>query len=347
MLLGVLPAVVVVLAIVGVNATRAWNGIVVRIESELVSEASAAVREIDARNARNIGFVRMMALAQESGQFGRRAETLRMLERVLRTNPDVYAAYLAYEPNADGQDAAGAQPGVPANALGAGGRFYPYFKRDPSSPAGFVLEPLQDSAEDGGLWYDFPKERFERAAIADAVITKPYTYRGTDIIECVIPIVRDGKFVGVVGMDSALTDTQKGLEEIAGALGADVFLETRGQFITATTDATDGTRLRTTEVRTSALAPLFGDAFAREATLAKVFDASVGEECYVVTATVPTGGWRLVVRKPTSAVAAEIVGLVALNLLTALIGIAAIVAILLFGAVRLSRRVQAAAAAPR
>jgi hypothetical protein len=145
MLLGVLPAVVVVLAIVGVNATRAWNGIVVRIESELVSEASAAVREIDARNARNIGFVRMMALAQESGQFGRRAETLRMLERVLRTNPDVYAAYLAYEPNADGQDAAGAQPGVPANALGAGGRFYPYFKRDPSSPAGFVLEPLQSS----------------------------------------------------------------------------------------------------------------------------------------------------------------------------------------------------------
>jgi methyl-accepting chemotaxis protein len=342
MLLGVLPAVVVVLAIVGVNATRAWNGIVVRIESELVSEASAAVKEIDARNARNIGFVRMMALAQESGQFGRRAETLRMLERVLRTNPDVYAAYLAYEPNADGQDAAGAQPGVPANALGEGGRFYPYFKREPSSPAGFVLEPLQDSAEDGGLWYDLPKERFERAAVADAVITKPYTYLGTDIIECVIPIVRDGRFVGVAGMDSALTDTQKRLEAIAGTLGADVFLETRGQFITATTDATDGTRLRTTEVRTSALAPLFGDAFAREATLAKVFDASVGEECYVVTATVPTGGWRLVVRKPTSAVAAEIGGLVALNLLTALVGIAVIVAILSFGAVRLSRRVRTA-----
>ncbi|MEY3143278.1 MAG: hypothetical protein RLY21_1771 [Planctomycetota bacterium] len=342
LLLGVLPAVVVVLAIVGVNAMRAWNGIVTRIEKELVSETAAAVKEIDTRNARDIGFVRMMVLSQETGQFGRRAETLRMLERILRTNPEVYAAYIGYEPNADGQDAAGAQAGVPANALGEGGRFYPYFKRDPASPTGIVLEPLQNTEQDGGLWYELPKERFERAGIADAIVTKPYTYLGTDIIEYVMPIVREGRFVGIAGLDIALTDAQKQLDALADELDADLFLETRGQFIAATTDVTGGTRLRTSEVSGSPMAPLFAGGFARDATLTKVFDESLGEECYLVTATVPTGGWRLVVRKPTSVVAAEISGLVALNLLTALIGVAVIVSILSYGAVRLSQRVRAA-----
>ncbi|MFN5497182.1 MAG: methyl-accepting chemotaxis protein [bacterium] len=342
LLLGVLPAVVVVLAIVGVNATRAWNGIVVRIEGDLVSETAAAVKEIDTRNARNIGFVRMIALAQESGQFGRRAEALRMLERVLRTNPSVYAAYIAYEPNADGQDSAGAQPGVPANALGQGGRFYPYFKRDPSSPNGFTLEPLQDTGEDGDLWYALPKERFERAGVAEAVVTKPYTYLGTDIIEYVMPIVRDGRFAGIAGLDIALTDVQAQLDALAEHLGADLFLETRGQIVAATTDATGGTKLRAAKVEGSPVEALFDADFSRDATLAKMFDPSLGEECYVVTASVPTGGWRLVARKPTSAVAAEITGLVRLNLITAAAGVVVIVAILSFGAVRLSRRVQAA-----
>ena len=342
LLLGVLPAVVVVLAVVGVNAARAWNGIVVRIEGDLVSEAAAAVKEIDTRNARNIGFVRMIALAQESGQFGRRAESLRMLERVLRTNPSVYAAYIAYEPNADGQDSAGAQPGVPANALGEGGRFYPYFKRDPAAPQGIRLEPLQDTDGDGDLWYALPKQRFERAGVTEAVVTKPYSYLGTDIIEYVMPIVRDGRFAGIAGLDIALTDVQAQLDALAEHLGADLFLETRGQIVAATTDATAGTKLRTGAVKGSSVEPLFGEGFSRDATLVKAFDRSLGEECYVVTATVPTGGWRLVARKPTSAVAAEIKGLVTLNLLTALVGIALIVAILAFGAVRLSRRVEAA-----
>ena len=66
LLLGVLPAVGVVLAVVGINGVRAWDGIVERIERELVSETAAAVREIDTRNASSTGLVRMIALAQES-----------------------------------------------------------------------------------------------------------------------------------------------------------------------------------------------------------------------------------------------------------------------------------------
>jgi methyl-accepting chemotaxis protein WspA len=341
-LLGVLPAVGVVLAVVGINGLRAWDGIVGRIERELVSETASAIKALDTRNAASIGLVRMIVLAQESGQFGRRAETLRMLERVLLANPAVYAAYIGYEPDADGQDAQGAQPGVPREALGEGGRFYPYFKRDPSSPRGFTLEPLEDTAEDGGLWYRLPKERFERSGVADAVITKPYTYLGTDIIEYIVPIVRDGRFVGVAGLDIALTDVQRQLDVLAAELGADLFLETRGWFIAATTDNAGGAALRTTELAASPVASVFARQFSEDAVLSRSLDQSRGEECYIVAATVPTGGWRLVVRKPTSAVTAELSGLVALNGLTAAVGIAIVVAILAYGAVRLSRRVRAA-----
>jgi methyl-accepting chemotaxis protein WspA len=184
--------------------------------------------------------------------------------------------------------------------------------------------------------------RFERAGVADPVITKPYNYLGTDIIEYVVPIVRDGRFAGVVGLDLSLTEVQKQLDALAARLGADLFLETRGQFIVATTDATVGTKLRTTEVAASPVAGLFAEPSSGEPLLRTVDDPMLGEECYVISATVPTGGWRLVLRKPTSAVAAEISGLVSLNLLTAAVGIGIIVGILSFGAVTLSRRVRAA-----
>jgi methyl-accepting chemotaxis protein len=339
---GVLPAALVVLMVSGINGQRAMRSIASRIERDLASESAAAVREIELRNGRNIELVRMMSMAQESGQFGRRAETLRMLERVMRTNPTVYAAYIAYEPGADGQDAAGVQAGVPANALGEGGRFYPYFKRDPKSPSGFRLEQLQETEDDGGLWYRVPKQRFERSGVVDAVITKPYTYLGTDIIEHVVPIVRDGRFLGVAGLDIALTDLQARLDEIAQRLDADVFLETRGYFVAATTDTTAGTRLRTTEVAKSSLAPLFDAPATKGVEIRSAEGSAADEDCFVVSATVPTGGWKLVVRKPASAVLGELAQILVLNLLTVLAGIAVIVSILAYSAMRLSRRVRAA-----
>ena len=344
LLFGVLPAALVVMAVVGINASRAYSGLVSRLESDLVSETRAAADEIALRNRANLALVRMIALAQESGQFGRRAETLQNLERILKANPEVYAAYVAYEPNADGNDAAGATPGVPARALSDGGRFYPYLKRDPRAPGGLLLETLQDTEEDGGLWYRIPKERFERGGVSAGVVTKPYSYLGTDIIEYVVPIAREGRFVGVAGLDVALTDVQARARALAAALDADIFIETRGLFVAATTDdgAPADKRLRTTETARSRLAPLFEDAAPGEVALRTGIDPETGEPCYFVATSIGDEGWRLVVRKPTEAIGAEVWRLIALNLLTAVAGLAILVAILSAGAVRLARRVQAA-----
>ncbi|MFM7051050.1 MAG: methyl-accepting chemotaxis protein [Planctomycetota bacterium] len=338
-LLGVLPAALVVLAIVAVNGVRAWTKLAGAVEEELRQVTELAVREIELGNASNAALARMMADAQESGQFGRRAETLRMMERVVRSNPRVYAASVAYEPNADGNDAA---PGVPAEALGDAGRFYAYFKRDPKSSTGFVLEPLQSVDADGDLWYGLPRERYNRAGAREVVITKPYEYLGTDIIEVVSPIVVDGRFVGIAGVDVSLADLQRRIGDLAERLEADIFLETRGLFVAATSDGAAGTALRTKPVEGTALA----EAFARVPREGLLFDmamaSDLGEECYFAGATTATGGWRLLVRKPTASVLAEVRGTLLANLATACVGIAIIVAMLVAGALAVGRRVRAA-----
>ncbi len=342
MLFGVLPAALVVLVVVVLNGVRAWSNLSASLERDLRNATELAAKEINIRNEKTVRLVELMAFVQESGQFGRRAETLVLLERIIRENPDVYAAYIGYEPNADGNDAQGAGPGIPTEALGEGGRFYPYFKRDLKAAGGIRVEPLQEVEDDDGLWYRFPKTRFERSGVRDAVITKPYEYLGTDIIETVVPIIMDRKFAGVAGLDVALTGVQERLSTIASELGADIFLETRGRYIAATTDRAGGAVLRTTEVARSPLAAIFDEVPAQGVRLEERLDPMSGESAFFVSATVPTGGWRLIVRKPASAVLAELFGLFAANMITAIVGISIIVGLLLILAIGISRRVRLA-----
>ena len=122
MLFGVLPAVAVLMLAFGINGYRAWSRSTDALDADLRHAGELIVQRIDALNQRNTRLAQIMATAQESGQFGRRAESLRWMEKIMRDNPQAYGAGIAYEPNADGNDAAGAVDGVPANALGPGGR---------------------------------------------------------------------------------------------------------------------------------------------------------------------------------------------------------------------------------
>ena len=345
MLLGVLPASLVVLLIVVINGLRAWSEIATTLEGDLNAAVELAAGEIDAANKRSLAQAQLMALAQESGMFGRRAETLMFIEKVLRANPELHAAYVAYEPNGDGNDALGAQTGVPTIALTASGRFYPYFKRDPKSATGFTLEVLQETENAGGLWYDFPKERFERSGVSTPLITKPYDYFGQAIIENVTPLVIKGRFQGIAGVDVSLESIQARLAQLSVQLNADIFLDARGSFVAATTDSTAGTQLRTTAVEKSDLAEVFAGVPKKGIRLENSIDRQSGAECYFVSTMIPTGEWRLVVRKPTSAVLASLSDMFLVNLGTAAIGIAIIVTLLALNAVSSGRRVRAAQSA--
>lgn len=344
MLFGVLPAVAVLMLAFGINGYRAWSRSTATLDADLRHAGELIVQKIDALNQRNVRLAQIMATAQESGQFGRRAESLRWIEKIMRDNPQAYGAGIAYEPNADGNDAAGAVDGVPANALGPGGRMYAYLKRDAKSPSGLRLEPLQDTEEDGALWYAFPKQRFERSGVRDPVITKPYTYLGTDIIENVAPIIIDGRFKGIMSLDITLGEVQGTLLEEARRLDADLFLVTRGLFIAATSDDRGGTALRTTPVAESALSPVFKVAEVNLGASWLGEDPMLREECFYVAGKVPTGEWTLLLRKPTSQVTQDIAQVVFWNLATGFAGIVVLVVVLWFGAAAIARRVRTAMA---
>jgi methyl-accepting chemotaxis protein len=131
-----------------------------------------------------------------------------MLQNVLISNPDFTGVWSGWEPNAfDGKDASYAsQPGHDAT-----GRYVPYWNRDPNNKP--IVEPLGEYDQPGiGDYYQVPKKTGEETLV------EPYMYKiaGKDtlITSLVEPIKRDGKFVGVAGVDVSLTALQDAVHKI-------------------------------------------------------------------------------------------------------------------------------------
>ncbi len=350
LLFGVLPTAFVLVAVVTSNGVRAYFASAHALERELRERAGVAVAHIERQNAEAALATRTLAHAQESGLYGKRAETLELLRRTAGANPDWRGAYIVYEPSTDGADAAALAAGtIPAEAMDAAGRFLPYIRRDESTPGGLVLEPTEDTEDDGGLWYAHPKEVFERGGVVATVITKPYEYHGDDIIECVHPIIIEKKFAGVACVDIPLARIQHDLEAMARELGGDIFLETRGFYLLATTDpsgsddAARTARIRTKAVKGTAYAPYFASiAPAGEIALTEHSDPVLGEECYYVSATITPGDWHFVLRKPQREMLAGTLWAVTLNFVTALVGLVILVSLLWMVAARTAARVRLA-----
>jgi len=139
----------------------------------------------------------------------KREEATLILKGIIEHNQNFLAIYVAFEPNAfDGRDAEFVgQPGHDST-----GRFIPYWSRDDRGEGS--LEPLTDYEIAGpGDYYQLPKKsRRER-------IINPYFYsvHGQNIlmISLVFPILsNDGGFLGVAGIDLALSDLQQRVSHI-------------------------------------------------------------------------------------------------------------------------------------
>ena len=119
-----------------------------------------------------------------------REETNNMLYNLLVHHPHLLGTYIAYEPDAfDGQD----HLFVNSPGHDATGRFIPYWNKI-NGP--IRLDPLLDY--DTLDYYQLPKKT------ESDVLTEPYYYEGVFIVSYVSPIIKNGEFVGIGGVDVSL-----------------------------------------------------------------------------------------------------------------------------------------------
>ncbi len=126
-----------------------------------------------------------------------------MLRQVLIDNPDFLGTYTLWEPNAfDGLDAEYANTDLHDET----GRFIPYWVRDEQGQ--IHGEAIVDYEVEGiGDWYLRPKRTHNE------VVMDPYVYeiQGEEVLmtSLVVPVVTNGRFYGVAGVDFRLDFLQR------------------------------------------------------------------------------------------------------------------------------------------
>ena len=105
-LFGLLPLVVVCIAVGGLIVTRTFDALRADGERMLVEKTGSVADQIESENREVVTIPHVMANAEEMGLFGQRSDSLAYARSILAEFPDILAAYIAYEPDADGNDAA-------------------------------------------------------------------------------------------------------------------------------------------------------------------------------------------------------------------------------------------------
>ncbi len=334
-LFGIIPTGLALSAVAIITSIQMAGELRAVHEETLGIIADRVATEIERGNTRAVLAAEVMAEAQVNGMFGDRNGSSAFARQVLAEYPELTGAYFAYEPNADGADAAYVGSDLATRigpAFASDGRYIPYWFRGKADAKRLVLEPLVDM--ENSLYYQGCKEQFLRVGQVLAMVTEPYVYEGKMIVEQTCPIVIDGEFKGIAGVDRALSDIVVFLDEIKAGQQAeiDLFLISRaGKFVASTVGKVSlGSgktgELRTLEIAATPYRKLFGRLHEQRGPtrIEAAVDPTLDERCYFAAAAVPTGDWLVVVRKTEASVLAPIQGHVAQNLAALMVALLAV-----------------------
>ncbi|HEX7674877.1 MAG TPA: methyl-accepting chemotaxis protein [Bdellovibrio sp.] len=237
-----------------------------------------------------------------------------VLKELLQQNKNLVGTWTGWEPNAwDGKDSQYA--GTPGNDQT--GRFVPYLNWEGGKAS---LTPLLGYDKPGdGDYYLIPKARMKESLI------EPYLYKidGQMVLmtSTVVPIIHDGKFLGVAGVDLSLKDVQKKVAAIKPFSTSEAYLLSSGNHYASHPDE----KLITQEAKFPFEPEKFKKAVADGTELVITgMDPQVGEDClFVVTPMkiAETGEtWTLMIRTPMSTVMGPARTMVWTQVIIAIIG---------------------------
>ncbi len=200
MLAIVATGVATTVATAGILLWMSYHAVEERSVSEMVATAHSSAGKVETHFAgiKELAWNMRSALqAMKSAGTPNREGMTGYMQRLLADNPSAFGLSTGWEPNAfDGKDADFVnKPGHDAT-----GRYIPYVARVDGK---VELMPLVDYEKPGdGDYYLVPK------ATGKDMLTEPYDYKVGDKVvnmtSFMTPVMIDGKFVGVVGVDSAL-----------------------------------------------------------------------------------------------------------------------------------------------
>lgn len=330
----VTPTIFIICSIVTITSINSFSSAKAQAEHAIEQAATLTALEIERRNANAIRTAKVMALAQEEGMFGNRVASSAFAHRVLFEHPEYTGAYFGYDANADQQDAQYTGEQYSGKTTDQAGRFLPYWYRDGDSIA---LAPL--TLMETGLYYDGLRKRYNLNGEAQGLVTEPYLYDGKMLVEQTYPVTKNGRFIGIAGVDRSLSDLIHLLESIKQNTGRDLFLISReGKFI-ASTVASD--ELTAKEVASSVYSeifkPLEGE---QKSRLHQTQDPLDGNDYYFVSHAIETGKWILVLRQSEHDVMAPLLVELRNTFIVAGFGILVIIALSIWFARSISNRIQ-------
>lgn len=350
LLLGVLPTMLAIGAIVAVSAFDSYRDLR-KVEQTLMEESAAgAAVEVSVRNDRWNHVAQMLAASQMNGLFGRRKDSVEFVRSVNAMSDLNLSTFIAYEPNADGQDAESLKAAdVPKEAMDATGRFLPVWYdvyHEGARTGDVALKPSvgMESLE----YYVRPKQTFVKGAAPAATITEPYVKEGGLIVSHVSPIIIRGEFAGVAGLNRTLDMLVAISSGIKKRTGADVFiLSAGGRFLATTTDEAGAESLKLRALAETPYAPIgarwLAAAPGGAVDLFEDTDPTLGASCFYAVEKTQTGGWTIVARRTRADVMRAADAAVRRNVVIGLIGLVVVGGLMFLVTRSVSLRVRAAA----
>jgi len=338
LLLLVLPVVLIICGIIGLTAQKSFSAARLQAESSIRLAVNNVALEIERRNQEAVQTARLMALSQEEAMFGQREQSSALARRVLAEFPQFTGAYFAYEPNADQQDANYIGTNNVGSTTNDNGRFIPYWYRDANNNSQMLVTPLADM--ETSLYYDGVRRLYEESQRPQAMVTEPYVYEGKMIVEQTYPIIRDGKFIGIGGVDRALSDIEKILQEVKQQTKRDIFLISReGRFIASSSNSE---ALKTKKISETQYAQLFTPLYQKPQSklLQLTQDPISGVESYFIHTPIETGQWLLVLQEAEVNVVGPIREQLLYTSIVAIVGILLIVGLSGWFASSISQRIN-------
>ncbi|MEN0036805.1 MAG: methyl-accepting chemotaxis protein [Cellvibrio sp.] len=316
----VVVSYVITLWVLNSQASRMQHDLATEYAEELAQHEAFDVKgrlEVAMNASRTLA----QALAGLRKVNGNRATADALLREVLDANPAFLGVWSGWEPNAfDGKDDAY------RNAPGhdASGRYVPYWNRGSGK---LIVEALVDYDKPGaGDFYQLPK-----ANRAETLI-EPYLYtvagKETLITTVVVPIIQNGQFLGVAGVDIALSDYQNEVSQIKPyEVGYASLLSNAGTYVGDAKAENVGKQIKDEKLLAAIRA---GEIFGRE-----TFDDHLQADAYQISVPVIVGHvttpWSFRVSVPVEKMMENVIEMRNIAIIIGVISIVLVAFILIWG----------------